>query len=498
MKQTAIFLGFFLTVFVFISHIPTVLAAPIVPNSFSTTWSTGDSTEIIINLGTCPDTVYWESLADEGVNGTSFACAGDYDVTIDFTDGGEYRVDFSGSFSTIILGGQINKDKFRSVEQWGDSVWVDLDFAFENVTDLAINAADIPDLSSVTNLEGLFQGATNFNSPINNWDVSNVTDMGHQGEGCASGMFQDATSFNQPLNSWNVAQVTDFSCMFNNAAAFNQPLGNWNMSSAIETIGMFEGATSFNQPLNNWDTSNVIRMYRMFLDATSFNQPLNNWDTANVTSINSIFAGAISFNQDISAWDVSGVTYFTFMFDGASAFDQSLANWVFNDNDIFTNILTDSGIGSVNYAATLEWWASLNLMPDTEYGRENIGLIPATYCDTAQTARDTLVANGWIFSDEGVTTCVAEEVESSSNGSSATRVGERAKSYFTGTSTSTSSVASAISVTKESFIQSVRNFIEYLTKNEADLEKLTPEESTKIIVGLRDILVFLLTLLPGI
>jgi len=55
-----------------------------------------------------------------------------------------------------------------------------------------------------------------------------------------------------------------------------------------------------------------------------------------------------------------------------------------------------------------------------------------------------------------------------------------------------------LTVTKESFIQSVRNLIEYLTKNEESLDNLTPEESTKIIVGLRDILVFLLTLLPGV
>ena len=36
----------------------------------------------------------------------------------------------------------------------------------------------------------LFDGAINFNQPLNNWDVSNVTNM--------SGMFYCATSFNQP------------------------------------------------------------------------------------------------------------------------------------------------------------------------------------------------------------------------------------------------------------------------------------------------------------
>ena len=43
---------------------------------------------------------------------------------------------------------------------------------------------------------------------INNWDVSNVTDM--------SIMFssEEATFFNQPLNKWNVSNVTNIRGMF--------------------------------------------------------------------------------------------------------------------------------------------------------------------------------------------------------------------------------------------------------------------------------------------
>ena len=45
---------------------------------------------------------------------------------------------------------------------------------------------------------GMFRHATSFNQPLNDWDVSNVTDMEQ--------MFLDATSFNQPLNNWNVSK----------------------------------------------------------------------------------------------------------------------------------------------------------------------------------------------------------------------------------------------------------------------------------------------------
>ena len=48
---------------------------------------------------------------------------------------------------------------------------------------------------------------------INNWDVSNVTDM--------TQMFYNAESFNQPLNKWNVSKVTNMGGMFYGANSFN-------------------------------------------------------------------------------------------------------------------------------------------------------------------------------------------------------------------------------------------------------------------------------------
>ena len=61
-------------------------------------------------------------------------------------------------------------------------------------------------------------------------NLSKVTDM--------YAMF-NATSFNQPLNNWNVSNVTDMWCMFRHATSFNQPLNNWNVSNDVtETEGI--------------------------------------------------------------------------------------------------------------------------------------------------------------------------------------------------------------------------------------------------------------------
>ena len=40
-------------------------------------------------------------------------------------------------------------------------------------------------------------------------------------------MFTEARSFNQPLNNWNVSKVTDMERMFRGATSFDQPLNNW-------------------------------------------------------------------------------------------------------------------------------------------------------------------------------------------------------------------------------------------------------------------------------
>ena len=58
--------------------------------------------------------------------------------------------------------------------------------------------------------------------PIEDWDVSNVTNM-HT-------LFHAKATFNENIGSWNVSNVTDMTQMFFNARAFNQPIGNWDVS----------------------------------------------------------------------------------------------------------------------------------------------------------------------------------------------------------------------------------------------------------------------------
>jgi hypothetical protein len=83
----------------------------------------------------------------------------------------------------------------------------------------------------------MFSGAEVFNQSLNDWDVSNVTDMIY--------MFSSATSFNQSLNDWDISNVEEFGCMFEEASSFNQSLVNWKLSNdCLEAMALSNESTS--------------------------------------------------------------------------------------------------------------------------------------------------------------------------------------------------------------------------------------------------------------
>merc|ERR1711865_897688 len=170
------------------------------------------------------------------------------------------------------------------------------------------------DVSGVTNMQGLFAGAAEFNLPLDGWNVAKVTQM--------SGLFTGAAKFNQPLDSWNVAKVTAMNGMFSGAELFSQEIGSWNTAEATVMAAMFYGAANFKQNLNDWDVGKVTDTVDMFKDAAVFNAPLNAWNVAAVEKADRMFEGATLFNQGLGAWDVgrfASIGRFMDMFKGTTA-----------------------------------------------------------------------------------------------------------------------------------------------------------------------------------
>ncbi|NME70896.1 BspA family leucine-rich repeat surface protein [Flammeovirga aprica] len=265
------------------------------------------------------------------INFPSVSTASSFDIDWENNDNWE-TITTNGTLShsytttpdTIRIRGELNHfaapKSIIDVVQWGSTHLTSMSTSFYECDKIEkFTATDVPDLSSVTDMNTMFRGASSFNGDLSLWDVSSVTNM--------SLMFVDASSFNGDLSLWDVSSVSSMSWMFQGATSFNGDLSSWDVSSVTDMRSMFYAVTSFNGDISNWDVSSVTNMSSMFNGATSFNGDISNWDVSSVTNMSFIFYGTTSFNGDISNWDVSSVTNMSSMFDYASSFNGDISNW---------------------------------------------------------------------------------------------------------------------------------------------------------------------------
>jgi surface protein len=316
---------------------------------------------------------------------------------------GYWTISITGQFPAIRfmgVGGGGDKLKLLEINNWGTGTWSTFLGAFAGCSNLIGIFLDTPvlapgaslglmfngcsafnsnidnwDVSTVTNMGGMFYGASSFNQPIGSWNVSSVTDMGFMFRSAGSfnqpidtwnvgavtnmnNMFS-ATSFNQNISTWNVSAVTDMGFMFEEASSFNQPIGTWSVGAVTDMSRMFASATSFNEPIGNWNVGAVNNMFGMFQNATSFNKPIGNWNVGSVNNMFSMFQNATSFNQPIGNWNVSAVNDMLSMFDQATTFNQPIGAWnvgaVTNMSYMFKNATSfNQPIGAWNVGAVTD------------------------------------------------------------------------------------------------------------------------------------------------
>ena len=346
------------------------IAAP--SDDFVTTWKTdnpGASNSTTITIPTNAAYAYSYDV-DWDNDGTfdQFGITGD--VTHDFGVSGTYTIRIQGSFPSIYFNATLDRQKILSVDQWGTIAWSSMYRSYNGCTFLQVSASDSPDLSGVTSMEAMFEGAGSVNANLNSWNTTNVTNM--------NSLFA-TSNFNGDISSWNTANVTNIGGMFATNPAFNQDLSGWDVSSATDASGMFSGATSFNQNIGGWNTGGLADTSGMFSFATNFNQDISGWDTSIVGSMTAMFAYATSFNQNIGGWNVSAVTDMTSMFDGVT---------------LSTN----------NYDLLLAGWSAQALQPGVVFSAGN-----SQYCNAVD--RSSIVTSyAWAITDGGPAVCSAPVV----------------------------------------------------------------------------------------
>ncbi len=312
----------------------------------------------------------WQTLSDNKTITIPTNSAYTYDYNVDWGDGttsanqtgdashnyvlkGTYTVSITGTFPAIYVDYSDARPFLKTVVQWGNNPWKSMESAFEGCNYLIITATDIPDLSNVTDMSYMFSAINlNFDEDDDVWNIPNI-------------------------ENWDVSNVTNMSSVFN----FMQ---------------------GFNQDISGWDVSNVTNMSQMFRILRNFNQDISGWDVSNVTDMSFMFDLAESFNQDISGWDVSNVTDMKEMFEGASVFNQDIGDWDVSKVTDMNKMLDDSGLSSDNYDALLTGWAAQTLTPNVSLGAT--GLI---YCNSIA-ARTILTSepNNWTITGDD-TNCSA-------------------------------------------------------------------------------------------
>jgi hypothetical protein len=116
------------------------------------------------------------------------------------------------------------------------------------------------DVSRVTDMSFLFQGKTQFNVDIGQWEMSQATNV--------QGMFHVPAS--QNISQWEMSQVTNVQGMFHGAARFDQNIGQWEMSQVMDARGMFDGASSFLQDITGWTLASGADTTGMFTGADTW------------------------------------------------------------------------------------------------------------------------------------------------------------------------------------------------------------------------------------
>ena len=281
--------------------------------AFITTWTASDSdVDVTLPMRGTYSILWGDGSYSGSVTGPqshTYGAAGDYAVTV-----------LGDGLESIKLGPDgANARQLKSIDQWGGTKWFTMNGAFGQASNMVYRATDVPDLSRVTDMAGMFRDASSFDGDISTWDVSTVTNM--------AGMFRDADAFNGDISSWKVSSVTSMPQMFYGAASFNQSIGSWDVSSVPDMTDMFRNADAFNGDISSWNVSSVTSMHSMFFGADAFNGDISTWDVSSVTSMRQMFLGAASFNQPIGSWNVSSVTDMNFMFSGADAFNGDISSW---------------------------------------------------------------------------------------------------------------------------------------------------------------------------
>ena len=302
------------------------------------------------------------------------------------------------------------------VSLWDTSSVTSMASTFRNLyytTDLKLGNIDT---SKVTRMDGLF-----YNSRMLTLDVSNLnTSLVTTTREMFRGLYTPVLDF----SGLDTSKVTDMYAMFYQSRCLNIDVSTFDTSSLTSMYYMF-GAITLGETINisgllnplvtnmalmfyntssaitltGFQTPSVTNMDRMFrsvinpapLDLTSF-------DTSNVVNMNEMFGYCTASDIIVSSFDTSKVPSFNYMFRYTHSLTLDVSTFDITSTTSMISMFIGSGMTTENYDKTLLAWEAqvykLNVTVDFGYSIYTLG-------GAGETARNNLIANGWIITDGG-------------------------------------------------------------------------------------------------
>ena len=274
-------------------------------------------------------------------DGTVETYTTDTNISHTYATAGDHITKITGDFPHLNmknLTDDVYREKLRDVLNWGSIVWQDWTNMFRDCNGFTgLTATDLPNLLNVTSFSflGAFSNFGNhYNSTVQNWNVSSVTDMSN---------LSYYGSWRNKISTWDTSNVTDFT-------NFLRSNGN-NFDNGGDLADM-----------DNLDVSSATNMDWMFNRTYGMeNVYIGSWDVSSVTSMRVFSNPIIINNSGIENWDISNVANFD-QFNAYAQTNVSLANWTpVGMTTAVGFMFNNSAMSTANYDATLISWAAQSL-----------------------------------------------------------------------------------------------------------------------------------------
>jgi len=353
----------------------------------------------LMSTGTYSFTVNW----GDG-NSDTITTWNQTETTHTYASSGTYSVSMSGTIDHISWVSQDGTSKIKDndrakvldISDWGNATVYLNEPVFDGCSNLDITTTSAPSFGSKVLIDGAFRFCSALSGDLSNWGTGASPITGSGIELYSQVQFSNA-NFNFVFQPTGICNRS-----FQSTYIYNNPLNNWDMSGVTDINRMFFLATAFNQDISSWDVSSVTNMRSLFENASAFNQPIGSWTTTSLTDLEATFDGATVFNQDLSNWNTSSVTTMEATFLDAAAFDQNLSSWDISSLTTAANMLTGSAISSENWDRLLIGWAAQAPNVQTGVQLSSINQLHGSFDSAAIAAFNTLTGTySWTIVDLG-------------------------------------------------------------------------------------------------